>query len=911
MRPLLPLLPLLLPLILLLGADSAQAAPTRTNSGLLVAFAPNGQEFILKEDHSAPLALVNTWFRVGSRNEDPAHEGISHFLEHMLFDGTTVRNKDAYDQLIFKHALQDNASTSYDNTNYYIQGPVESFRTMITLHAEMLMGPALADSEFGREREVVKEELRRAQDNPGSWLFRQTMLTAFPHLHYNHQVLGTIAKLDAESNQQMRDYFAAHYGPNNAITIAIGDFRAEDALKQLMEVFRTWPRRSIPPDFPAGKDTQNAPRSIAMEGAFESTSQMLVFKSPQLVDPSTYASDLLMQILAGGQSSRLTRRLRDELKLVSDISGTNFSLEDASALDVSWDLIDPAKATDAANAVLEVLAQMRREGPTAEELALAKRQLARQRILENETLLGQARSIGYYTATAADVGAYETYLDHIFGITQQDVQFCAQKYFASTNATLAVIGQTGTQAVNPTWATLDAPVTPLVEPRDLGRVGTNPFAQLAGGAIASASAAETYTLENGLTVYLRPSTANSTVGVSLSFRGGLAWEDWGTNGLGNLTMSSLAEGTWSRTKEQIAKLEDEISEGVASTASNDSLSISSLFLSSDIDQGLDLIADLAIHPSFPAAGIELVRGQQLQAIRAAQDDMMQATRYQLLHALYGESCPYGRQEIGRPSVVSSLTRDQVVAFHARVMHPSNAVLAVVGSFQPDEMKALISKEFGGWSAEPTAAEVTPGMLSQPAPLSPEGSVRIVQVKQKAQSVIWIGLPGVGYNDADLAPLRVMNTILGSSSQARLFTRLRGKEGLAYGTYSGLLAGQGTGLFLANIATRPEMYEQAVAGLNREITLMKTDGATDTEVADAITYLVGQEAQRHQGHLALATFASSNLARGLPVDYEWQILKSEQATTPAMVNAAAAKYLDLSNHYLAVSGPIYAPPANLE
>jgi len=180
----------------------------------------------------------------------------------------------------------------------------------------------------------------------------------------------------------------------------------------------------------------------------------------------------------------------------------------------------------------------------------------------------------------------------------------------------------------------------------------------------------------------------------------------------------------------------------------------------------------------------------------------------------------------------------------------------------------------------------------------------VNTKDKAQSVIAVGLPGVGLTDPDLPRLQVLHAILGSSSQSRLFRALRGKEGLAYSTYTMLWAGQGTGTFGAYIATRPEKYEQAVTGMRREMQTLATDGPTPEEVTDALVYLAGQTTQSHQGHAALANFAASNLARGLPVDYEWQQLAAIQQVTLEETQAIARKYLQLDNHWLAVSGPLY-------
>lgn len=892
----------------------AESAPviSRTPGGFLMATAPNGQIFLVRENRAAPLAIVNTWFQVGARNELPTDEGISHFLEHMLFDGTTVRSKDEFDTYIFKNALQRNASTSYDWTNYYLQGPADRLEAMIAIHAEMLKGPALLDEQFTREREVVKEELRRAQDNPSSWLFRQMLNATWSHANYDHQVLGTMESLNGQSNQQMRDYFAKHYGPNNAITVAIGDFDAEAVLEELMRAFADWPRRTLPLVPAVGKDPQTAPRQVVLDGAFETTTQMLTFKAPPYAAAETYAADLAMTILGQGESSRLTRRLRDELGLVASISASNYSKIDGSTWYVTWQLLDPSQASAAADAVLEVLARFRMEGPTAEELQIAKKQIAMDRVMEGENLLTAARSVGS-TVLALGIEGYETYLDRIYGATVQDVQWVAQQFFTSSKATLGIIGPTGTAAPSPNWALLDVPVTPLVAPRDLGRRGQSPLSQLQqlAHSLDAAADAETYQLANGMTIHLRPSTANATVALSLGVRGGLLWEDWHTNGLATLTLDTLTAGTTRRSKAQLAKELDLLGGRFSTSAGRDDLGIRATLLASDWQTGLRLLHEVTTSPTFPDEEVRQSQARQLQAIAASRDDMLRATMDQVRFAMFGPDSPYGRPDLGRESVVRNLTRADCARFHATLMQPEHLVLSVVGLFNPAQIKPELEATFGTLSASPHSRQLPDNWQQLAAPTLPEGTKRLLTLKEKAQSVIVLGVPSVGMNDPDFARMQVLHTILGSSGQARLHRRLRGQEGLAYTTNTALFAGQGTGSLMAHIATRPAMYEQAVTGLRREFRLLASEGPTPEEVEDAINYLASQTAQAHQGHAALANFAASNLAKGLPVDFQWRQLEAVRQVTLEAVQEAAAQYLQLDQHWLAVSGPLYEAARPLE
>lgn len=903
-------LTLLVLILVAVAPAKAQSAGHRTGSGLLVATAPNGQLFIVKEERAAPLVVLNTWLRVGARNEGPHEQGISHFLEHMLFNGTAKRTKEEYHNAIFAHGISKNASTSYDWTNYYLQGPAEHFALMADLHADILIRPLLTDAEFTREREVVKEELRRAQDNPGGWLFRQMMNTAWSHANYGHQVLGSMESLNAQSNQLMRDYYHKHYAPNNSITVAIGDFDADAALAALMEEFADWPRKTLPPVAPVGKDPQRAPRLVTIPADFEAASQMLAFKAPAVTGPEAAACEVLMSVLGQGASSRLVRRLRDELGLVSGIRASSFGKLDATTLYVSWELLDPAQATAASEAVLEVLARMRQEGPAAEELATAKRQIAADRIFRQEQLLQSARELGA-GVQALGLEGYEGYLDRVFGVTAQDVQWIAQQYLRPGQAVLGLVGPPEITEPAPEWAKLDPPLTPLMAPRDLGRRGQSPLAQLAALQRAGeVPPAETFMLPNGITVHLEPSAATPTVAYAVHITGGLMWEDWDTCGAGALLLNSLRGGTAHRDRQQIAKELDQLGTALGTVAGREDFGIRLRVLASDAKQGLDLLSELVLEPAFPAEEVAQEREQVLRAIAAGRDDMLNSTLDQVRYALHGDTS-YGRPTQGRASVVAALTEQDLAALHRRMLHPANIVIAVCGLFEPAEMTAWLRETFGTLEASAEAQIAPEEWAVHPPAAVPEGAVRLLQQKEKAQAVIALGLPAVGATDPRLPAVQVMHTILGSSSQGRLFRILRGKEGLAYGTYTSLLTGAGTGSLIGYISTRPEMYEQAVTGIRREMRRLAQEGPEEGEMADAIAYLTGQIAQRYQGHLARAGFAAQYLARLLPVDYDWQQLAAIQQVTLEEVKAACTETLRLENHWLAVSGPLFREAVRVE
>src|SRR6184192_1965044 len=218
---------------LLLGWASAWAADTVVAEAL-----DNGLRVLLLEDHRSPIVSFQVWYRVGSRNEARGATGIAHFLEHMMFKGTPTYGQGQFARLVEQNGGQDNAFTSQDVTSYYVNIAADRIDLVIDLESDRMHNLKLDAKDIASEREVVIEERRtRSEDDPGGFLGEEVSSIAFKSHPYGAPIIGFMEDIKRITPEEIRAFYKTYYAPNNAIVVAVGAFRAADALERIKRRF--------------------------------------------------------------------------------------------------------------------------------------------------------------------------------------------------------------------------------------------------------------------------------------------------------------------------------------------------------------------------------------------------------------------------------------------------------------------------------------------------------------------------------------------------------------------------------------------------------------------------------------------------------------------------------------------------
>ena len=277
----------------------------------------NGLRILVLEDHRSPIATIQTWYKVGSRNEIPGATGLAHFLEHMMFKGTPTHGKGQFARIVEGNGGQDNAFTSHDVTSYYVNIAADRVDLVLGLEADRMRNLLLDPKEIDSERQVVAEERRtRTEDDPDGYLSEEFLAAAYKAHPYGWPVIGWMKDIQRISQPELRAFYNRHYQPNNALLVVAGDVDTRRVISRARETFGRLPRGPAPHAMDAVEPPQLAERRVLVYKADARAPIVYIgFHVPNYTSKDAPALELLSTILQEGRASRLYRRLVYERRL--------------------------------------------------------------------------------------------------------------------------------------------------------------------------------------------------------------------------------------------------------------------------------------------------------------------------------------------------------------------------------------------------------------------------------------------------------------------------------------------------------------------------------------------------------------------------------------------------------------------
>jgi predicted Zn-dependent peptidase len=390
----------------------------------------NGLKVILLEDHSVPVISYQTFFRVGSRNERPGITGISHFLEHMMFNGAERYGPKEFDRILEANGGYSNAFTSNDMTAYYEDIASDGLELVIDLDTDRMASLALDPKYLESEMGVVMEERRVSIDNSVSGRMREELTALAYKAHpYAWPVLGWMSDLEKIDRDDCVEYFRTYYAPNNAVLIVAGDFETDKALKLIHKYYDGIPSQEPPAPVRTREPEQLGERRANVHKKAELPEIMIGYKVPDARSEDLYALEVIQQVLVEGESSRIHRKLVRDLGIAVYAYGYYPWRVDRS-LFVFGAKIRPGHTTEEAErAVYEVLDEISREGVTDKELTKAKNALEANFVRSMQTVNGKATKIGRYEIIFGDYNEVIEVPRRYRSVTSDDVKRVVGKYF--------------------------------------------------------------------------------------------------------------------------------------------------------------------------------------------------------------------------------------------------------------------------------------------------------------------------------------------------------------------------------------------------------------------------------------------------------------------------------------------------
>ncbi|HYE93819.1 MAG TPA: pitrilysin family protein, partial [Terriglobales bacterium] len=385
----------------------------------------NGVRVIVQEHHASDVTALQLWVRAGGRDEEAAELGLAHYLEHMLFKGTTSRPTGFIDRDVEGVGGRMNAGTSLDYTYYHMVLPATRTAPAIDLLADISVNASLDAAVLDAEKRVVLEEMRLSEDNPRRHLARRLMEAVFEGHPYGRPVIGTPELVRGLSRETLLAFYRRLYAPESFTLVVVGPVAPREVIARARAAFERIPRRGSLP-LPAAAPPPVRPRKIEMARPGTQAYLGLAWHAPRIDHADVAAVDLLVAILGQTRSSRLPRTLRDELGLVSSVSSSYAALEAAGAISVTAQM-DPANLARAEAAILDQIRRIRDEGVTEAERRRAVTSAESYREFQSETVEGRAHALGH-AATIWRVEDELAYLDRVRDVTVAQLQTAARKY---------------------------------------------------------------------------------------------------------------------------------------------------------------------------------------------------------------------------------------------------------------------------------------------------------------------------------------------------------------------------------------------------------------------------------------------------------------------------------------------------
>lgn len=763
----------------------------------------NGLRLIVHEDHKAPIAAVNVWYHVGSKNEKPGKSGFAHLFEHLMFNGSENFNEDYFQALEAIGATDLNGTTNNDRTNYFQNVPTAALDQVLWLESDRmghLLG-AIDQEKLDEQRGVVQNEKRQGENQPYGRQWEIITKEMYPQGHpYSWTVIGSMDDLNAASLEDVYEWFEQYYGAANAVIVVAGDVYPADIYERVKKYFGdigpgptlVRPEVNIPKRF---NDTRASYQDRVPEARIT-----MVWNTPENGTAEDAHLNLAASVLTSGKNSRLYKRLIYEDQTATSASAFHWAKEISGNFVIQAN-VKPGESHEEVEAViLEELEKFINEGPTEQELVRAKSQFFSGFIKGLERIGGfggKSDILASSTVYGGEPDAYKEYMEYFEDATVEDIRKTCEKWLSEGKFTLVCTPFPEYKADE----TVSADRTKLP---DLTESKPSEFPDL-----------QRATLSNGMNVVLAKRSGVPTVVMNMLFDAGYASDHGAKPGRAQLAMSMLDEGTSSMSALEINERLQLLGASIGSGSSLDNSSVSMNTLLPTLDESLDLYADVIKNPSFPEKEFERLQKQQLAGIQREKSTPIQMALRVMPKFLYGEDHPYGLPLTGSgyEESVEDLTREDLLAFYNDWLKPNNATLIVVGDIEMNELKDKLEARFGDWQK----GSIPKKDVAAKAETS-GNTLYLMDRPESLQSVIIGGYLTEPYGDVDEITLEAMNNVLGGSFTSRLNLNLREDKHWAYGAGSFIPNAKGQRPFLAYAPVQTDKTKESVQEIQKEYDL---------------------------------------------------------------------------------------------
>jgi len=845
---------------------------------------PDGLRVVVIEDHAAPVAHVQMWYRFGALDETPGKTGLAHALEHMMFRGTADVSSAAIDDMTARLGAEVNAETENEVTHYHFVVPADRVATIVRFEADRMRNLKLDPADWNLERGAVLEEYAQKHSNPASSFLYAVQQMVLPGSRLGGTSLGEKDDIEHASVDDLRAYYDRWYRPNDATLVVAGDVVPSAIFAEAERDFAGIPAAPLPPRreyalHPASgvewTDRAAFPYTLIDE-AYAAPGNAKPFEHDQV------RNDVALDAMFSERGRFRTALVDSGLALACE----PIRLEDrrASAIHVFIVVAPGHSARDVRSAYEKTMAQVLAGGIDPELFAAAKRRELAGLTYARDSVVGIGNAIGANMVFPGDTDPSQ--FDALYGeITLDEANAVARRVYAKPSVAATLVPDAGARFVPPEG--ISSSVTddfgsrsadgPLVEPAWLRDALAKPLA------LRSAVDPAVTTLPNGLRLLVQRVATNPTVFVRGVVRTSPSFDAPGKEGTGEVLAGLLRWGGARYDADAQRKIADDLT-----ATFSFGTSFGAHGRASDTRELLDVLADDLRSPRLPADKFALVRTQLAGfAGRRALQAGFQAERL-FDAALYPAGDPALRVAGARS--IENVTLDDVRAYHARYVRPDLTTLVVVGDVDPGAVRREVEAAFGGWRASGPAPDPHLPPIPVPAP-----QMRHVETNTEDVAV-QLGTPALARTSPDYDALTLANAIFGGagSLESRLFREVRERRGLVYTASSTLTADRDRGTFTIGFRAVPAKVDLAEAIVREELARMQEEDVAPEELEHAKTRVVAQQLIAEQATSAIAGDLLSIGTNDLPPTYFATLAQRYAGITAADVRRVAKTYFHPDN-----------------
>jgi zinc protease len=853
----------------------------------------NGLKVILHPDHRLPLVAVNLWYHVGPANEEPGRTGFAHLFEHMMFQGSKYVPGDEHFKLLEAAGATDvNGTTDFDRTNYFETLPSNRLELGLWLESSRMgwLLDRLDQANLTNQQDVVRNERRQGVENQPYGVVDEAIYHAlFPKGHpYYASVIGSHEDIQAAKLEDVKKFFKLYYAPNNASLAIVGDFESVATRKLVEKYFGSIKRGAPVPPIQASTPPITSERRAVVTDRVELPRVYMAWFTPPIYKAGDADAGVAAEVLGGGKSGRLYKKLIYEKQIAQDVNVQNYSLILGSIFQISATARPGKSIAEIETAIDEELARFRADGPAPEEVERARNRIETHIIQGLETL-------GGFGGVADLLNRYNHYLgtpdflskdiQRYRAITPDSVKKLAQQYLKSNSRAVihGIPGEQNLGAEVPTPKAENVAAGTGAESMNANEAWREQNPKPGPSRALNLPVPQTFQLANGMTVILSERRGLPVVAANLVVRSGSDSNPPEKPGLASFAVTMLNEGTATRSSLAIADEVARLGGTLGTGSSMDSAYVTVRSLKKNFAALLDVAADVVLRPSFPAEEIERQRKIRTgQLVQESDSPGIIASRV-TASALFGAQHPYGFREIGTLQGIQGITREDMMAFWKQNFVPNNAALVVAGNISAVELKAMAEKAFGGWQRGTPARPAlgNPGttkarLILVDKPGAPQTEIRVVRI-------------GAPRSSPDYAALSVMNNILGGLFSSRINMNLREQHGYTYGAFSTFVFRRSAGPFLVGSGVRTDVTAPSVSEALKEIRGMTTEPPTAEEMDRSRDSLVRSIPGDFETSASAAGSYSNIYVYNLGLDYYAKYPAQIMGVTPPAAQAVAKKY----------------------